>query len=52
MFQVLGPTKSSNCKRREKTNQGKSLFSGYVMIEANLVGEIPHIIKSVCYHFR
>jgi transcriptional antiterminator NusG len=24
----------------------KVYFSGYVMIEANLVGEIPHIIKS------
>jgi hypothetical protein len=35
----LGPTKVVTVKM-EKTNQGKSLFSGYVMIEANLVGEI------------
>jgi transcriptional antiterminator NusG len=39
--QVLVDGKSSNCK------DGKKLiyFPGYVMIEANLIGEIPHIIK-------
>jgi transcriptional antiterminator NusG len=43
--QVLFLRKSSNCKRGKKLS--KVIFSGYVMIEANLVGEIPHIIKSI-----
>ena len=31
----------------EKIAKDKVYFPGYVMIEANLVGEIPHIIKSI-----
>jgi transcription antitermination factor NusG len=38
--------KSSNCKRWEEINQGKYI-PGYVMIEANLLVKIPHIIKSI-----
>ena len=34
-------------KDGKKTVKEKVYFPGYVMIEANLVGEIPHIIKSI-----
>jgi transcriptional antiterminator NusG len=46
--QVLVPTeKVVTVKDGKKLIKEKVYFSGYVMIEANLVGEIPHIIKSV-----
>jgi transcriptional antiterminator NusG len=42
--QVLVPTeKVVTVKGKKIVN--KVYFPGYVMIEANLVGEIPHIIK-------
>ena len=31
----------------KKINKEKVYFPGYIMIKANLIGEIPHIIKSV-----
>ncbi len=31
----------------EKINKERTYFPGYIMIKANLTGEIPHIIKSV-----
>ena len=31
----------------KKVMREKNYFPGYVMIEANLIGEIPHIIKSI-----
>ena len=31
----------------KKINKEKVYFPGYIMIKANLSGEIPHIIKSV-----
>ena len=31
----------------KKITKDKTYFPGYIMIKANLVGEIPHIIKSV-----
>ena len=31
----------------KKINKEKVYFPGYIMIKANLTGEIPHIIKSV-----
>ena len=46
--QVLVPTeKVVTVKDGKKIVKDKVYFSGYVMIEANLVGEIPHIIKSI-----
>jgi transcriptional antiterminator NusG len=45
--QVLVPTeKIVTVKEGKKISKDKVYFPGYVMIEANLVGEIPHIIKS------
>ena len=46
--QVLVPTeKVVTVKEGKKIVKDKVYFPGYVMIEANLVGEIPHIIKSI-----
>ncbi len=46
--QVLVPTeKVVSVKDGKKLVKEKVYFPGYVMIEANLVGEIPHIIKSI-----
>ncbi|MEN9913844.1 MAG: Transcription antitermination protein NusG, partial [Bacteroidota bacterium] len=46
--QVLVPTeKVVTVKDGKKITKEKVYYSGYIMIEANLTGEIPHIIKSV-----
>ena len=46
--QVLVPTeKVIQIRNGKKTNKEKVYFPGYIMIKANLTGEIPHIIKSV-----
>ena len=46
--QVLVPTeKVVQIKDGKKTAKDKVYFPGYIMIEANLTGEIPHIIKSI-----
>ena len=46
--QVLVPTeKVVTVRDGKKIAKDKVYFPGYVMIEANLVGEIPHIIKSI-----
>ena len=46
--QVLVPTeKVVQVKDGKKIAKEKVYFPGYVMIEANLTGEIPHIIKSI-----
>ena len=46
--QVLVPTeKVVTVRDGKKVIKDKVYFSGYVMIEANLAGEIPHIIKSI-----
>lgn len=46
--QVLVPTeKVVQVRDGKKITKDKVYFPGYVMIEANLTGEIPHIIKSV-----
>lgn len=46
--QVLIPTeKVVQVKDGKKTVKDKVYFPGYIMIEANLTGEIPHIIKSI-----
>lgn len=46
--QVLVPTeKVVHVKDGKKIAKEKVYFPGYIMIEANLTGEVPHIIKSV-----
>lgn len=46
--QVLVPTeKVVQVRDGKKIAKDKVYFPGYVMIEANLIGEIPHIIKSI-----
>jgi transcriptional antiterminator NusG len=46
--QVLVPTeKVVQVREGKKITKDKVYFPGYVMIEANLAGEIPHIIKSI-----
>lgn len=46
--QVLVPTeKIVTVREGKKIVKDKVYFPGYVMIEANLIGEVPHIIKSI-----
>ncbi len=46
--QVLVPTeKVVQVREGKKISKERVYFPGYVMIEANLAGEIPHIIKSI-----
>jgi transcription termination/antitermination protein NusG len=46
--QVLVPTeKVVQIRDGKKISKEKVYFPGYVMVEANLTGEIPHIIKSI-----
>ena len=45
---VLIPTeKVYQLRNGKKISKERSYFPGYIMIEANLTGEIPHIIKSI-----
>lgn len=46
--QVLVPTeKVVQIKDGKKIAKEKVYFPGYIMVEANLTGEVPHIIKSI-----
>ncbi len=46
--QILVPTeKVIQIRNGKKINKDKVYFPGYIMLQANLSGEIPHIIKSV-----
>lgn len=46
--QVLVPTeKVVQVREGKKISKERVYFPGYVMVEANLTGEIPHIIKSI-----
>lgn len=46
--QVLVPTeKVVQVRDGKKITKDRVYFPGYVMMEANLIGEIPHIIKSI-----
>jgi transcriptional antiterminator NusG len=46
--QVLIPTeKVYSVRNGKRISKDRCLFPGYVLIEANLVGEIAHIIKSI-----
>jgi transcriptional antiterminator NusG len=46
--QVLIPTeKVYQIRNGKKVSKERSYFPGYVLIEATLVGEIPHILKNI-----
>ena len=46
--QILVPTeKVIQVRNGKKVNKERVYFPGYIMVQANLTGEIPHIIKSV-----
>ena len=46
--QVLVPTeKVIQIRNGKKYHKEKVYFPGYIMIEANIAGEVPHIIKAV-----
>ena len=46
--QILVPTeKVIQIRNGKKVNKERVYFPGYIMVQANLVGEIAHIIKSV-----
>lgn len=46
--QVLIPTeKIVQIRNGKKISKERSFYPGYVLIEASLVGEIPHIIKNI-----
>jgi len=46
--QVLIPTeKVYQIRNGKKVSKERNFFPGYVLVEANLVGEIPHIIKGL-----
>ena len=38
---------TSTSKKGKKITKDKTYFPGYIMIKANLTGEVPHVIKSV-----
>ena len=45
---IVVPTqKVIQIRNGKKINKEKVYFPGYIMIKANLVGEVPHIIRSV-----
>ena len=45
---ILVPTqKVVQIRKGKKVNKEKVYFPGYIMIKANLIGEIPHIIKGL-----
>ena len=46
--QVLIPTeKVYKIRNGKKISKERSYFPGYVLIEANLIGEVPHVIKNI-----
>ncbi len=46
--QILIPTeKIYQIKDGKKISKEKNFFPGYILLEANLTGEIPHIVKSI-----
>ena len=46
--EVLVPTeKVVQIRNGKKINKEKVYFPGYIMIEANLTGEVPHVIKAI-----
>ncbi|MBW3517706.1 transcription termination/antitermination protein NusG [Flavobacterium sp. NKUCC04_CG] len=48
LSQVLVPTeKVVQIRDGKKTTKERVYFPGYIMVEANLTGEVPHVIKSI-----
>lgn len=46
--QILVPTeKVYQIRNGKKISKEKNFFPGYVLVEANLVGEVPHALKNV-----
>ncbi len=46
--EVLVPTeKVVQIRNGKKVNKERVYFSGYIMVKANLAGEVPHIIRSI-----
>lgn len=46
--QILIPTeKVYQVRKGKKISKERNYFPGYVLVEASLVGEIPHIVKSI-----
>ena len=46
--QVIVPTeKVIQVRNGKKINRERVYFPGYIMVEANLAGEVPHVIKAV-----
>ena len=46
--QILVPTeKVYQIRNGKKVSKERNFFPGYVLLEANLVGEVPHILKNV-----
>lgn len=46
--QVLIPTeKVIQIRNGKKSTKERSFYPGYVLIEANLTGEVPHVIKNI-----
>ena len=46
--EMLVPTeKVVQIRKGKKVTKDKTYFPGYIMIKANLTGEVPHVIKSV-----
>ena len=46
--QVLVPTERVvQIRNGKKTHKEKVFFPGYIMVQANLAGEVPHIIRAV-----
>ena len=46
--QILVPTeKVYQIRNGKKVSKEKNFFPGYILVEANLVGEVPHILKNV-----
>lgn len=46
--QILVPTeKTYQVRNGKKIKKERNFFPGYVLVEANMVGEIPHILKDI-----
>ena len=46
--QILLPTeKVYQIRNGKKVSKEKNFFPGYVLVEANLIGEVPHVLKNV-----
>ena len=46
--QILVPTeKVYQIRNGKKVSKEKNFFPGYILLEANLVGEVPHVLKNV-----